>query len=361
MNNTIVLRIAALDVARGIAILGTLWTNIWLFTNLDGLLGAVNTLETPPLDQRFITSLSQGKFLALLSLLFGVGMAIQFNSARQWPGRYLHRMLILLLDGALNYLFIAEFDVLMGYAITGMVVSYLLLTRPRTRWIFIFCCGILHILFISLIAYLNYILPYEYEHIPTPYAHGSFIELLVFRIENIIYFRAESVFIFPLTIALFLLGDWLYRQGLFNAENRRIRKNLMLLGAAALPLDLALGLSGNDVAVLAERYLTAPVVALGLLGLIIECCQRYGTQALPARLLASVGRTALSCYLLQNLLGGILFYGWGFGLVNHIQSWHTAATMLAYIGIATTITLFAHLWLQRFRNGPMEWLWKKIA
>ncbi|WP_169719154.1 hypothetical protein [Corynebacterium freiburgense] len=47
MDNTIVLRIAALDVARGIAILGTLWTNIWLFTNADGLFGAVNTLETP--------------------------------------------------------------------------------------------------------------------------------------------------------------------------------------------------------------------------------------------------------------------------------------------------------------------------
>ncbi|WJZ01808.1 DUF418 domain-containing protein [Corynebacterium freiburgense] len=288
-------------------------------------------------------------------------MAIQFNSTRQWPGRYLRRMLILLLDGALNYLFIAEFDVLMGYAITGMVVSYLLLTRPRTRWVFIACCGILHTLFISIIAYLNYILTYEYEYAPTPYAHGNFIELVVFRIENIAFFRAESILIFPLTIALFLLGDWLYRQGIFDAENHRIRKNLMILGVVALPLDLALGLSGNDAAIIAERYLIAPVVALGLLGFIIECCQRYGTQTLAARLLASVGRTALSCYLLQNLLGGMLFYGWGFGLVNHVESWRIAATMLAYIGIATTITLFAHLWLQKFRTGPMEWLWKKIG
>ena len=351
--------------------MGTLWTNMWLFTNINGLFGALNSTTPQPLAERMIVALSQGKFLALLSLIFGVGLALQLDSARRrnqrWPGPYIRRMLLLLLDGAINFLLIAEFDVLMGYAITGLIVSYLVLTKPRTQRIAIITLGTIHVALLSLIAWAAEFysggtgdIPTS-AHVNTPYAHGSFLDLVLFRLNNAALFRSESILIAALTIAMFLLGVRLYEARVFNPEATSLRKKLLLIGAVALPIDLALGIAGNTGLVLLERYVVAPFTAMGLLALIIEACQRLGTTNLTGRLLQNVGRTALSCYLLQNLLGGIFFYRWGFGLVNHVQSWRIPATMLGYIVIAAAVVMFANLWLRRFSTGPVEWLWKKMA
>lgn len=363
MNNTIVLeaRNPTIDVVRGVAILGTLWTNIWLFTNIHGLYGALMSSGSQPLAERILTALSQGKFLALLSLIFGVGLSLQLGSARRkavrWPGRYHIRMLLLLADGTINYFLIAEFDVLMGYAVTGWVVSYLLLTRPRTQTALIIVFGLLHTIFISLLAWSASTFSEPVGELVTPYANGSFFDLVLFRLDNLGIFRSEPVLIFALSLALFLAGAKLNDAGVFQPEAGKLRSRLMIIGAIAAPIDLALGLSGNTSAILVERYLTAPLVSLGLLAGIIWLCLRFNTP----QLLQKVGRTALSCYLLQNLLAGALFYGWGLGLVNHIQSWRVPATMLGYVAVMAAVVIFAHFWLNRFPLGPVEWIWKKLA
>lgn len=363
MNNTIVLetRNPTIDVVRGVAILGTLWTNIWLFTNIHGLYGALMSNDDQPLAERILISLSQGKFLALLSLIFGVGLSLQLGSARRkavrWPGRYRIRMLLLLADGTINYFLIAEFDVLMGYAVTGWVVSYLLLTRTRTQTALIITLGLVHTIFIGLIASAGSTFSEPADELITPYANGSFVDLVLFRLDNFGLFRAEPVLIFALSLALFLAGAKLNDAGVFRPEASKLRSILMIIGATALPIDLALGISGNTSAILVQRYLTAPLVSLGLLAGIIWLCLHFGTP----QLLQKVGQTALSCYLLQNLLAGALFYGWGLGLVNHIQPWRVPATMLGYVVVMAAVVLFAHLWLNRFSIGPVEWVWKKLA
>ncbi|MET1006608.1 MAG: hypothetical protein ABWX96_13750, partial [Propionibacteriaceae bacterium] len=80
-------RYASLDVLRGIAILGTLATNIWIFTNPEGLIGYINrstAAETPPVwrvVESVLQQLAQGKILGLLTLRFGSGLEIQRRSA----------------------------------------------------------------------------------------------------------------------------------------------------------------------------------------------------------------------------------------------------------------------------------------
>ncbi|MBS4104221.1 hypothetical protein KFZ73_23660, partial [Tsukamurella paurometabola] len=85
-------RIASLDVARGIAILGTFGTNVWIFTEPHGMVGYLDSVGAESLPIRVLQTFAQGKFLGLLSLMFGVGLAIQQASAarhdRPWPGRY---------------------------------------------------------------------------------------------------------------------------------------------------------------------------------------------------------------------------------------------------------------------------------
>lgn len=127
----------ALDVLRGIAILGTLGTNIWILTNPASMVGYLDRLHQPATNawmwtERILQQLVQGKYLGLLAIMFGIGLAIQHRSTQRnggrWPGTYPVRAALLLLDGVLNFLLIAEFDVLIGYAVTGLIVAYLLAT-----------------------------------------------------------------------------------------------------------------------------------------------------------------------------------------------------------------------------------------
>lgn len=365
-------RIASLDIVRGVAIVGTLGTNIWVFSHPWGLLGVLTnpvlagTGQADGMAQLLFMALAQGKFLALLTLVFGVGLAIQHDSAvhrgTRWPGRYLWRAFLLFVDGAINYVLIAEFDVLMGYALTGGIVAWLLLTRPRAQRAVILVAGGLHFLLISaivaLVAFDPSAINDEGPHGSSPYATASFLGLAAFRLENIAVFRAEPVLIGLLTLAMFLIGVRLYRAGVFAAEGAALRRRLMIAGACAVPIDLALGVFGGTAGPLAERYLVAPVVALGLLGLIAEVSLRRGSDGWFGRRIRELGRVALSAYILQNLIGGAVFYGWGFGVAAATASHRMLVTVIAFAAITALVALFAHFWLRRFEIGPVEWLWK---
>src|SRR5690606_40488508 len=121
---------AVLDVLRGIAILGTFASNAWLFAALGGPAAVLTTgLPDPGPVEAGLRLLSNGKFLALLTLLFGIGIELQYRSAlrrgRSWPGRYPVRAVVLFVEGLAHFVLVFEFDVLMGYAVAAPVVAYL--------------------------------------------------------------------------------------------------------------------------------------------------------------------------------------------------------------------------------------------
>ncbi|MFM2719642.1 DUF418 domain-containing protein [Microbacterium mcarthurae (nom. nud.)] len=383
MTNTNVLpadaastRLATLDVVRGVAIIGTLATNIWVFSHPWGLLGMLTDPVLPgespaaATTQLVLMSLAQGKFLALLSLTFGVGLVIQHRAAqrraRPWPGRYLWRAALLFLDGVINYILIAEFDVLMGYAVTAAVVSVLLLTSSRAQRAMIVVFAVIHVtvmtaVVVLLVAVPGANAPSALPSGPSPYATESFLGLAVFRLQNLEIFRAEPVLIAVLSLAMFLAGAALWRAGVFTAQGSRLRARLMIAGAVAAPIDLVLALMDSSAAVLVERYVVAPVVALGILGLVSHLCLQWGTGGWVARRASEIGRVALSAYILQNLLGGALFYGWGLGLATSAAAWRVPVTVGAFIAITIVVAVLAHVWLRKFARGPVEWLWHVAA
>lgn len=367
-------RLVALDVLRGIAILGTLGTNIWIMTNSRGILGYLTELKGQAegwlWTERVLQQLAQGKFLGLLTIMFGIGLAIQQASAqrggRKWPGTYPVRAGLLLLDGVLNYLFVAEFDVLMGYAVTGLVVAYLLVTseRAQRRWLIV--TASIHVAMLTLIALATIFAPQDSgPEIPqqraNPYADGSFWDLVVFRVQEVGPFRVETLFVFAMSIALFLLGARLFRAGVFRPEGAVLRKRLMIIGfGIAAPLDLLAGIFGGGHLFLYTRYGTAPFVALGILALVAQFYLHRTRAGFVGRRLTEVGRTALSCYILQNLVASILCYGWGFGLAARIEpDLYVPFTVGMYLLVSAIIVTSAHLWLRRFERGPVEWAWHR--
>ena len=268
-------RYAALDVLRGLAILGTLGTNVWIFTNVEGLVGYINgtgraTGGWAPV-QDVLQQIAQGKFLGLLTLMFGIGLAVQHRSAarrgQRWPGAYPWRAGLLMLDGVLHYFLFTEFDVLMGYALTGLIVAFVLSTGIRAQKIWIGVAAAIHAAMLAVVVAALAVLPPAADEAhplsPNPYAEGSFWDLVVFRAENLLVFRLEIVFILPLSIALFLVGARLFSSGILDPGRDALRRKLMIAGfGVALPLDFVVGLTGGDAGLMLGRYGTAPVVAL---------------------------------------------------------------------------------------------------
>ncbi|PYZ96344.1 hypothetical protein CR205_11480 [Alteribacter lacisalsi] len=373
-------RIPVLDIARGAAILGTLGTNIWLFAylgNYDFLLGdlAGMMFTWDMFVESVFVFFMNGKFLGLLTILFGMGLEIKRRSyirngeERLWPWLYLWGMMLLFIDGYLHYLLVFEFDVLMSYAVTGVIVAFLL-TRKRgfIKGVAI-TLGVIHLIGVLLMAgamelifrieELREEFVAEMQAMSAVYLNGTYFEQVAFRFSDFWAMRAEAIAIIPMNILLFLFGVYLIRSNVFaQTEDARQRRKKMLLwglGVGTL-LNLVTFLptySGGIVA----RYAFAPLMALGYLMAFYWLWEKRGNGFLFRRL-SEVGRTALSCYMLQNIVASAIFYGWGLGLGGQLNS-------VEVIGVWTLICIgmmvFAHLWLKKFSTGPFELVWRWLT
>ncbi|MFJ9546134.1 DUF418 domain-containing protein [Streptomyces erythrochromogenes] len=368
-------RLPLLDVLRGAAILGTLMTNVWIFASpgsewsvVQGGMKVPDPLADPSaatIAETVFRFLADGKFLALLTVLFGVGLAIQFDSAARrgepWPGRYPKRAAFLFVEGTVHFVLVFAWDVLMGYAVTALLVAWLLARSERVRRVAMWTAGGLHLALIGLLTLDAMARPDAAPKAPDPaavdlYAHGSWPAQVAFRLEHFLILRIEPVFTFGLLVFLFLLGVRLHRAGAFTAtaEGRRIRRRLAAWGLGlGLPLNAAATLGGGDFFLLG-RYAAAPLLALGYIGLIGIALDRLWIPRAATRALGSVGRTALSCYVTQNLLCMLLCYGIGLGLAERLGGSGPWWVMGLWAGVSLVLAAGSWLWLRRFDRGPLE-------
>ncbi|RJQ82815.1 DUF418 domain-containing protein [Pseudonocardiaceae bacterium YIM PH 21723] len=359
-------RIQLLDVLRGVAILGTLGTNIWIFTNPGGIVAYIQEYGHKSGVQQFFTEVTNGKFLGMLTILFGVGLAIQHASAQRrgqhWPGRYLWRATLLLLDGLLHYVLVIEFDVLMGYAVTAMIAAFILIRSDRAIRLWMWITGSVHVLLIGLATVATSSGPTGAPDTGavTLYTDGSWAEQVLFRLQYAPLWRAEAVFIIPMSICLYLLGVRLYRAGAFGPgeQGMAIRRKLLAFGGAVgVPLTVIAAIFQLS---LLDRYVFGPIVSLFYIGLIGVFLDRRGKLGPLTTRLATIGRMALSNYVLQNLLASILCYGWGFGLATVIAGTSPWLTVLLWLVISLMLLGFSSLWQRRFPQGPLELAWKYL-
>ncbi|MDE3722491.1 DUF418 domain-containing protein [Nocardiopsis sp. N85] len=380
-------RLPLLDVLRGVAILGTLATNVWLFTAPGGEANMLFGEELSPLaaaladpspgtvTQGVLLLFSNGKFLALLTLLFGVGLAIRFRSAERRgerrPGPYTWRALFLFVEGLVHFTLVFAADVLMGYAVTSLVVAWLLNRSPRVRDAVMWCSAALHLAVIGLLTVALAYLPQPGEQsadggVPTEvvdlYAHGTYLEQIAFRFDNALAMRSEPIITFAFMVFMFLLGVRLFRAGAFEAgeTGRRLRDRLLAWGiGVGVPLNLATALAGPEW-FFVERYVAAPVVALGLVGAIGWLVDRADPAGWGIVSLSSLGRVAMTGYVAQNLICVLACYGIGLGLAARFADTGPWWVMGLWAAVSALLLIGSTLWLRRFRLGPLEALQKAV-
>ena len=171
----------------------------------------------------------------------------------------------------------------------------------------------------------------------------------------------------PTVLAMFLLGFAIGRHGILRAVDaqlpllRRARawglgvglvaSLLVTLAYTQLPPFAALTALGFN------QVLAGPALAIGYAATFVLLARR----PLWARLfapLAAYGRVALSVYLLQSVICGLLFYGSGLGLVLEVAP---AAALTLALFINAALMAASAAWLRRFRYGPVEWVWRSLT
>ncbi|TVX93179.1 DUF418 domain-containing protein [Paenibacillus agilis] len=366
-------RIRLLDILRGFAIIGTLGTNIWIFASvgdidfITGQVGVPFWSSAEAMVQALFTLFVNGKFLGMLTILFGVGLEIKRRQAerhlRPWPGIYIWSSFLLFLDGLIHFILVMEYDVLMSYAVTAIIVAYIVKRSTKVIKRTMIIAGSIHVAFMVMLTMAMSSGEAEMGAMDTAvYTTGSWWEQVLYRLDHFLIFRAEAIFIIPMNILLFLSGVMLMRSGAFAADEKgkAIRRKMLIWGiGVGGPLHL-LVLMSPELFAMSQRYLFAPLLALGYMALIAKLMEKREDNWLAARI-EKVGKMALSCYIMQNILASIIFYGWGLNLHGFAKDYFAWFPVAMWVLIVVILIIFSHVWLRYFKLGPFEWVWKQMT
>jgi uncharacterized protein len=385
-------RIEILDVLRGLAVGGILIGNMQWFSGY-GMMPPVLAEQAPLADRIihfWVHFLVEGKFYSIFSFLFGFGFALQIARAEERgdanASLFKRRLFWLLIIGLLHAYLLWAGDILSIYA--GMGFLLILFRRKSTESLLKWA------LILLLIPILTYILIYILFAVLVPpdalagfeasqierwnesvniVQQSSFLQILSsFNLQYIVGRYAGLIIQMrlPKILAMFLLGFYAYRCGIFQniSSHRPLIRRVLVYG-------LSLGLAGNFVFALTAKSeadlppslsgiagvvayaFSVPALALGIVALVTTLWQKQSWQRILA-FLAPVGRTALTNYLLQTVICVFIFYGYGFGQFGNVGA--TAATLIA-AAIFFLQILTSALWLKYFSYGPMEWIWRQLT
>lgn len=385
-------RIHAIDVLRGVAVLGILVVNIQSFSMPDATIlnpTAYGELTGINCWVWLLTHLFfEQKFMTIFSMLFGAGvllMAGRLEHRGIRPGPvHDRRMISLLVLGLLHAYLIWTGDILVCYAMCGFIVYPLRRKEPRTLLFWGF--GVIAVAsLLSLISgwtmprwSANSVAELAQGFTPTSETiaenlaayRGSWLSQVTYRAP--VAFQAQTFMFLVWGLwragGLMLVGMGLFKLGVLSAA--RPSRFYWSLIAAAFAIGVPTVLFGvrqnYDAGWSVEysffigsqyNYWASIPLSLGWVGAVMLVCKHEVLPAATSRL-AAVGRTALSNYIFQSLVCTTIFYGHGFGLYGHIDR---AGQILIVIGVWSAEIVASPWWLRRFRFGPLEWAWRSLT
>lgn len=370
-------RIATLDFARGIAIFGILLLNIssfglpkaaYLNPAYAGQPSAVDAWTWGVLD-----ILAEGKFLMMFAMLFGAGLHLLLPRGKAWIQS---RLSLLLLCGLIHAVFFWDGDILLSYGLIGLVFWRLVREAKSNQTLFrtgvmLYLMGVAILLMLGLISKPD---PGSFWN--PGYAELQYEQFWRFKggieaINNRLDLLSSSL----ISVAVqygwelggaMLMGASLMRSGWLKGQfsTRHYLKVaavlLTLSWAIQIPAVILAWHTGWDYR-WSGFYLQAPREIGALMQAISYLALCYGfwpwlVQQKWALWISQVGRMALTNYLLQTMVCDFFFDVLKF--YNHFNRLQLVALVPAVWLINLAVTL---CWLRYFRQGPMEWLWRKLT
>ncbi len=370
-------RNVTLDFVRGVAILGILLLNISAFglpkaAYLNPAWSGSASLSDA-WTWALLDLLPQVKFLTLFALLFGAGLQLLLPRGKRWIQS---RLTLLALLGFIHGLFFWDGDILLAYALVGLVSWRMVREAHHVKSLFntgvvLYLTGIAVLVLLGLISGTAANRSWAPDAANLQYEqywklHGG-MEAVSNRADmlsdNLLALGAQYGWQLA---GMMLMGAALMRSGWLKGQFslRHYRRTGALLVAAGMAVNLPAIFAQWYLAwdyrwcaflLQAPRELSAPLQAIGYAAL----AWGYWPQLCRFRLvgaIACVGRMALTNYLLQTLICTTLFYHLGlFMRFDRLQ-------LLAFVPPIWAVNLLvSSLWLRRFRQGPVEWLWRQLT
>lgn len=352
-------RIEWIDAIRGIALFGVLVVNlitafrVSIFQQFIGV-DSTGIHSSDGLVERIVALGFEEKAFSLFSLLFGIGLAIQFDrlSALGQPFYWLARRLaVLLAFGLIHLLLVWNGDILTEYALAGLVALPFLLLPSSGLLLAALGFAVLYALGPAL-----YSVPWPDAaalqlHVASAnqvYASGSVAEIWRFSWDELPLILSLHGFVFPRTLALFAFGMYLWRAGILRrAHDFKDRMIAAAVVGIAAGVALHQGPFKNPGIVLWALGYGAALIALAQLSI--------ARRLLSA--LAPMGRMAFTNYVMQSIIFVFVFFGYGLG-----QFGRMGATLALAIGVLVYIAqlVLSDWWLRRYHFGPIEWLWRSL-
>ena len=357
------------DRLRGIALLGIVVVNAsFLGISADGFTQESVDGVANRLTALLVATFAQGKFYLLFSFLFGYSAAfILRDNSRPDRRRYLRRMLALFLFGLAHAVFFFIGDILITYAILGLLLFAVSRSSDRTLKRWAIAAIAVAIFFILVITSLAAAFPDEssgLSGLENALATGSFAEASLARLEALPTFLFSVFFLQgPMAFAAFVVGLRASRRRLLADPGAHLdvwRKLSRWGWGIGLPLQaVAAGMQVGAIAAgnafspagalgLAIGFITAPILTAGYIGsiaLLIHRNPRFLSIMAPA------GRMSLTVYIGESALLSLVFSAYGLG---YFGQWSAFPVVMTAIASWALLSFFAWLWMKRFTQGPLE-------
>ncbi len=380
-------RIAILDILRGFALFGILVMNLPGFNTPWAIYrggGNPHPGWYNGVAEWVTATFFEGKFNAIFSFLFGVGLTIQLEraAAKKIPfvRVYLRRLFTLFLFGLAHVVFLWDGDVLHIYAVLG--VGLVLIRRWPDKYL-IPLVGLIFLLPVTKSAFDLYIdkpathskqfwLDRGAEQVRV-YSSGTYTEIMNLRLSEVkedYLFNNWWTFWCALAVTMligFMVGRRRIVQNLVGQESpiRHLFNTSVILGLITGSM-LATSHSLEDLTdatTLVGTFHSAlyqinrPILSMAYItGITLLSMQpRWSVRLAP---LASVGRMPLTNYLMQSVICGFLFYSYGFALYGKVGP---AGNFLVALAIYAVQVIYSNYWMAHFQYGPLEWLWRLLT
>ena len=394
-------RIGSLDLMRGIAVLGILAANIVAFGQPFSAYMFPETFLVPAGDDggwmwiaQFV--LIDGKMRGIFTVLFGVGLYLFMERAwARGQTRWLQarRLFFLMLFGMVHFFFIWRGDILFYYAVIGFIALLCLGWSPKDQ----LKVGLLGY-FAGAIFYALMMLPLHFiadtsfgQNVAMAetrvgleegkqealaddviesglkqsddyigFVEHRFSEHWFEPLTNVLFFGLES-------LPLMLIGMGLYRLGFFNGGidpgRMRFWGWIGFLGGSLLHLLIGLWVQsigftyyGTLAAFVGVSPLPSLMMVLGIMALL--AVYGPGCKGWLAQRFAAAGRAAFTNYLGTSILMLLVFHGWALGLFGELNR---PQLYLVVLSAWIVMLAWSKPWLERYRYGPLEWLWRCLT
>lgn len=373
-----------LDALRGLALMGIALANfpefaLWTFLSSE----QQAAMPTAYIDEivRFLQYLVvDGKFYSIFSILFGIGFSLIME--RHGLRLFVRRMLILVIIGFLHLMFIWSGDILLLYAVGGLLLTLMIGLSDKSLFILALSLIMIPVGLDALIEFGGFDFPEPFyqawwnkaEALGINEANfaswlrdaNSYGQMFAFLIQGAYERLWEFVegHRLPKVVGLFILGYLASKHRLYaRLQDLPLLKALYWSVSIGLPTSLLYAwsaTSGHPWGLTVHSLLYAVSVIPLAIVFIIGICLLYlqSPKSVVFRWLAAPGRMALSCYISHSLIGILLFYGLGFSLGTSLG--------LVYIELIALVVFFiqiivCRIWLNYFRFGPLEWLWRMLT